>query len=227
MQVYNYKVWKSPVSDNPPKFKREPAEHRREALIKATLSLIAEKGVQAATVRAIAARADVSQGMIRHYFSSKEELITAAYEHHMDRLTDLTSASADADSGAPAARLAAFVVGSLTPPVVDAGSVSLWAGFLTKVHDDMQMRDSHERTYYNFRNRLEALIAAVLEEAGQPATPQKLRHLAIACNAVIDGLWLEGGILSGAFAPDELPEIGIRSVGAILGMNLKKAGQQR
>ncbi|MEQ5829121.1 TetR family transcriptional regulator C-terminal domain-containing protein [Sulfitobacter sp. NFXS29] len=214
------------MSDSTPKFKREPAEHRREALIKATLSLIAEKGVQAATVRAIAARADVSQGMIRHHFSSKEDLITAAYEHHMDRLTDLTSAFAGADCNAPVARLAAFVVGSLTPPVVDAGSVSLWAGFLTKVHDDAQMRESHKRTYYNFRNRLEALIVAVLNEAGKPRTTQELRHLAIACNAVIDGLWMEGGVLPSAFAPDELAEIGIRSVGALLGIDLTKAGQQ-
>lgn len=214
------------MSDNAPKFKREPAEHRREALIKATLSLIAEKGVQAATVRAIAARADVSQGMIRHHFSSKEDLITAAYEYHMDRLTDLTSTFANADADAPAARLAAFVVGSLTPPVVDAGSVSLWAGFLTKVHDDAQMRDSHERTYYNFRNRLEALIAAVLDEAGQPRTSGELRQLAIACNAVIDGLWMEGGVLSSAFEPDELTQIGIRSVGALLGIDLTKVGRQ-
>ena len=214
------------MSDSTPKFKREPAEHRREALIKATLSLIAEKGVQAATVRAIAARADVSQGMIRHHFSSKEDLITAAYEHHMDRLTDLTSAFAGGDCSAPVARLAAFVVGSLTPPVVDAGSVSLWAGFLTKVHDDAQMRESHKRTYYNFRDRLEALIAAVLNDAGQPRTAQELRHLAIACNAVIDGLWMEGGVLPSAFAPDELSEIGIHSVGALLGIDLTKAGQQ-
>lgn len=226
MQVYNYEVWITPVSDSTPKFKREPAEHRREALIKATLSLIAEKGVHAATVRAISARADVSQGMIRHHFSSKEELITAAYEYHMDRLTDLTSAFAGADCGAPAARLAAFVVGSLTPPVVDAGSVSLWAGFFTKVHTDKQMRDTHERTYYKFRDRLEVLIAAVLNDAGTPRTPQELRHLAIACNAVIDGLWMEGGVLPSAFAPDELPDIGIGSVGAILGIDLTKAGQQ-
>lgn len=217
---------KRPLSDHTPKFKREPAAHRREALIKATLLVIAEKGVQAATVRTIASRADVSQGMIRHHFSSKEELIVAAYEHHMDRLTDLTSAFVDADSDAPAARLAAFVVGSLTPPVVDAGSVSLWAGFLTKVHDDAQMRESHERTYYKYRNRLEALIAAVLNETDQPRSAPELRHLAIACNAVIDGLWMEGGVLPSAFAADELSEIGIRSVGAILGIDLANVRQQ-
>ena len=37
--------------------------------------------------------------------------------------------------------------------------------------------------------------------------------MAIACNAVIDGLWLEGGTLPDAFGPDELVQIGIRSSG--------------
>ena len=88
------------------------------------------------------------------------------------------------------------------------------------------MRDSHERTYYKYRNRLEALIAAVLNETGRPRSAPELRHLAIACNAVIDGLWMEGGVLPSAFAPDELSEIGVRSVGAILGIDLTNVGQQ-
>ena len=60
------------------KFRREPAEQRKDDLIQATLSLIAEQGVRAATVRAIAKRADVTQGLIRHYFSTKHDLILAA-----------------------------------------------------------------------------------------------------------------------------------------------------
>ena len=47
-----------------------------------------------------------------------------------------------------------------------------------------------------------------------------LRQLAIACNAVIDGLWLEGSTLPDAFAKGELVRIGMRSVGAILGIDL-------
>jgi TetR/AcrR family transcriptional regulator, transcriptional repressor of bet genes len=214
------------VSENTRKFKREPAAQRREALIRATLSLIAEQGVQAATVRAIATRAEVTQGMIRHYFSSKEDLITAAYEYHMNRLTNLTSARADAAQGSARARLVAFVVDSLTPPVVDAGSVSLWAGFLNKVHDDEQMQMIHQRTYYEFRDRLEALIGEVQSEAGIVSTAQDRRLLAIACNALIDGLWMEGGVLPGAFAPEELPQIGIKSIGAIIGMDLAETGQK-
>ena len=214
------------MSEHTRKFRRKPAEQRREALIDATLSLIAEQGVRGATVRAIAMRAQVTQGMIRHHFSSKEELITAAYEHHMNRMTDLTSAPAALADGTARMRLIAFVTASLTPPVVDAGSVTLWASFLNKVHEDTQMQATHERTYHEFRNRLEALIEAVLNEADIVTTPRDLRFLAIACNAVIDGLWMEGGVLPGAFEPGELPEIGIRSVGAIIGMDLKETGHQ-
>lgn len=226
MQAYNYAIPENAVSDNAPKFRREPARLRREALIDATLSLIAEHGVRGATVRAIATRAQVTQGMIRHHFSSKEDLISAAYEHHMNHMTDLTSAPVDHVEGSARARLIAFVEASLTPPVVDAGSVTLWASFLNKVHEDTQMRIIHERTYYEFRDRLEALIAAVLDEADIVATPRDLRLLAIACNAVIDGLWMEGGALAGAFEPGELPRIGIRSVGAIIGIDLQETGHQ-
>ena len=85
------------------------------------------------------------------------------------------------------------------------------------------MQAIHEQTYHDFRDRLEALIADALDEAKITATPPHLRGLSIACNAVIDGLWMEGGALPGAFEPGELPKIGLRSVGAIIGMDLEEA----
>ena len=45
-------------------YRRESEETRREALIQATLDLVAEGGGQAATVRAIAGRAGVTAGLI-------------------------------------------------------------------------------------------------------------------------------------------------------------------
>ncbi|KIC09634.1 TetR family transcriptional regulator [Leisingera sp. ANG-M1] len=213
------------MSEERKKFKRESAESRQEALILATLELVAEKGVRGATVRGIAERADVTQGLIRHYFSSKEELIVAAYEHHMNQMTDDTFAPGAAE-GTARARLRAFVDGSLTPPVVDPRSLALWASFLNKVQQDPQMKATHERTYAYFRDRLEELIKAALEEAGRPAPPARLRQLSIACNAVIDGLWLEGGALPDAFEPGELVEIGRQSVAAIVELDLtQEAGK--
>ncbi len=84
----------------------------------------------------------------------------------------------------------------------------------------------HERTYYDFRDRLEALIRDVLIASAHHPDAKELRRLAIACNAVIDGLWLEGGALPGAFGNDEPAEIGLASVSAIIGVNLAtEAGQ--
>ncbi|MGR3621633.1 TetR/AcrR family transcriptional regulator [Pseudophaeobacter sp.] len=208
------------MSEERRKFTREGAEQRKLALIQATLELVAEKGVRGATVRGIAERADVTQGLIRHYFSSKEELISAAYDHHMTQMSDLTFAPATMDPGSARDRLRVLVHSSLTPPVVDPRSIALWAGFLNKVQHDAGMKATHEKTYLDFRDRLERLIREALEEAGIAASPARLNQFATACNALIDGLWMEGGALPEAFAPGELSRIGLESVGAIIGLPL-------
>lgn len=203
------------------RFRREGEARRQDALITAALDLIAEGGAQAATVRAIADRAGVTPGLIRHYFQTKAALTRAAYARLMDQMT-LDSAGLLA--GVPAedarARLAAFVTASLSPPVVDPRTMGLWAGFLHMVRNDESMREIHREGYLAFRDALEALIAAALVQAGRPAGPEALRSHAIACNAVIDGLWLEGSALPEAFAPEDLIALGLASVGAILGLRL-------
>lgn len=214
------------MPETTPKFRREPAARRRETLIEATLSLIAEEGVQGATVRAIATRAQVTQGLIRHHFSSKDELVLAAYEAHMRRMTGETADAAERAGPGARARLAGFVTAALGPPVVDGHSVALWAGFLTMVRGDTRMRRIHEETYRDFRDRLEVLIGAARREAGCDGTAGDLRSLAIASNAVLDGLWMEGGALPDAFAPGELPAIGLAAVGAIIGLDLAAEGER-
>jgi AcrR family transcriptional regulator len=200
-------------------FIRDSEANRREALISATQDLVAEGGPQAATVRAIAARAGVTPGLIRHYFGSKDELSRAAYTALVDGMTD-KGADALAGVGAdPGERLAAFVAASLRPPVVDARAVGLWAGYLHQVQADPGLLAQHENGYLRYRNQLQELIADLPREG---VTPERMRREAIACNAVIDGLWLEGGILPKGFAPGELVLIGLVSVGAILGVDLTR-----
>ncbi|MBC7141406.1 MAG: TetR family transcriptional regulator C-terminal domain-containing protein [Rhodobacteraceae bacterium] len=200
------------------KFTREEPESRRADLIAATLDLMAEAGPAETTVRAIAEAAGLSQGMIRHHFSSKEDLINAAYRAHM---ASQLEGSERAVAGTTArARLARFVTASLTPPVVDPRALSLWAAFLHMVRRDPAMRATHEENYLAYRDRLEALIAAAFAETGRKAGKAELRRLAIACNAVIDGLWLEGGALPDAFGPGEIETIGRASVAALLDLPL-------
>jgi TetR/AcrR family transcriptional regulator, transcriptional repressor of bet genes len=197
-------------------YRRDSEENRRSALIAATQALVAEGGPEAATVRAIAERAGVTPGLIRHYFQTKDELTRAAYRDLMD---GMTSKGADAIEGVgakPEQRLAAFIAATLTPPVMDAGAVVLWAGYMHKVRNDSELLAVHEASYVAYRDVLETLIAALPRET----RPGQLRSEAIACNALVDGLWVEGSLLPAAFEPNEIVTIGLMSVGAILGVDL-------
>ncbi len=197
-------------------YRRESEDTRKSALIAATQALVAEGGPQAATVRAIAARAGVTAGLIRHYFRSKDELTRAAYMALMDGMTAKGADALEGVGAMPEERLAAFVAASLRPPVLDSAAVGLWAGYMHQVRNDPELLRVHEAGYLRYRDALEALIAALPRDANAP----QLRAEAIACNGLIDGLWVEGSLLAGAFAPGEMVAIGLRSVGAILGVDL-------
>lgn len=200
-------------------YRRETEESRRDALISAALELVAEGGAQAATVRAIAGRAGVTPGLIRHYFASKDELTRAAYRTLMHRMTTKSADAVTAAPDCPLCRLGLFILVSLRPPVMDPAGVGLWAGFLHGVRRDDAMREVHKQNYHEYRDMLQALIAAL----PRAANPAQLREAAIACNGVIDGLWLEGSVLPESFAPGEMERIGIAAVGAILGVDLAGA----
>lgn len=146
----------------------------------AALDLIAEGGPTAATVRAIADRAGVTPGLIRHYFSSKEHLTQEAYRFMMQQMQADNAAVLDAAPADPSARLAAFVAAALRP-VMTPRQLGLWAGFIHQVQHDPDMAVIHAETYLGYRDLLESLIAAL-----GPNDPTRLRSLAIACNGVID-----------------------------------------
>lgn len=58
----------------------------RQALIEAGYEVMAQKGVDAATMAEIADRADVGAGTVYNYFASKDDLAMAVIEQVMDRL---------------------------------------------------------------------------------------------------------------------------------------------
>ena len=209
----------SATADRRP-YRREGEEKRREDLIAAAVDLVSEGGPEAATVRAIAARAGVTPGLIRHYFQSKEDLTRAAYRQIMEQMTiESLRALEDAPVDDPVARLEAFITANFRPPILSATTVAMWAGYMHMARNDPAMREIHEATYLGYRDPLQGLIAAL----PRPADPARDRRDAIACNALIDGLWVEGGSLPDGFAPGELVHVALTSIGAILGLRFPGA----
>lgn len=58
-------------------------ELRRDQILHAALKVFAYKGLKAAKIADIAAQANISQGLIHHYFVCKEDVFTAVIERAM------------------------------------------------------------------------------------------------------------------------------------------------
>jgi AcrR family transcriptional regulator len=61
-------------------------DERRAEVLEATWRVISEQGLEAATVREIAAAAGVSKGVLAHYFTSKDEILIQAHRLAYDRV---------------------------------------------------------------------------------------------------------------------------------------------
>lgn len=201
-------------------FRREPEDRRRDDLIAATLDLVASGGTDAATVRAIAERAGVTPGLIRHHFGDKDALMQAAYARLADDMVSPCRAAADAAGPDPAQRLSAFLSAALRPPVLDPRSVGVWAAYMHRTRADADLRAAHEAGYLAFRDALQDLIAA-LPLSAPPLPP---RAAAIALNALLDGLWLEGGLLPDRFAQGELETLALAAASRLLDTDLTAKG---
>jgi AcrR family transcriptional regulator len=81
----------------PPLTRRAQAQLRRDQLIDAALAVFAEHGFDHTTIRQLADRAGVAQGLLYHYFRSKDDLLRAALErqYFMPDLQRITSPDRD------------------------------------------------------------------------------------------------------------------------------------
>jgi AcrR family transcriptional regulator len=61
---------------------QNPRRDRREDIMQASLHLFAEKGFHGTSMRDIAREADITEGLIYHYFASKRDLFRAIIEEH-------------------------------------------------------------------------------------------------------------------------------------------------
>ncbi len=88
------------------------SERTVEDIMKATFSVLMEKGADSLSIRAVCEEASISRGTLYRYFASKEELITAAamYLRHQ---TDERVASVVNHIDDPASRFEAFLDYSL------------------------------------------------------------------------------------------------------------------
>jgi AcrR family transcriptional regulator len=162
----------------------------RDALLAATVSVAARKGLRGLTFRAVSEAAGVSNSLIAHYFGTRDQLLSAALTWSVDRsiaAADLSEYSRDID-----AFRTALVESILAEPEIHAFQFEM----LLEASRRPELRDT-ARTLY------ERYVEAVTEGrrgAGLEDSPELSRALF----AALDGLMIQ--YLSQAISAEDLAQ---------------------
>ncbi|HVC02868.1 MAG TPA: betaine-aldehyde dehydrogenase [Steroidobacteraceae bacterium] len=166
---------------------REPVEDmRRRQLIDVTIDSLAELGFSGTTLAQIATRADVSPGLVAHYFGDKDGLLVAAFRSLARRVGDQVRARLR-HAHTPRGRIQAVIDANLAPEEFERRTGTAWLAFWGQVLQVEGLRRVQSiyqrRTLSTLRTSLAKLVAA-----------DQAHSIASMIAAMIDGVWLRAAL---------------------------------
>lgn len=102
-----------------------PGLDRRQQILDAALDVFAEQGFEAATTKDIAARADVTHGLIYFYFKNKEDLFGAACEYQAERVAERLAHVQRTDADMPPEAILRHLIRHLVALLVEPRMLNL------------------------------------------------------------------------------------------------------
>lgn len=186
--------------DESPPRRRLDAERRRADLIRATIEVLAEAGPREATVRVICARAGVSHGLLRHYFSSHKNLIAAACHSLAEGYDAEMIQILEQSTGPFRERLRRLFHLLFSAHWIDDRALGAWVSYWSLVRSDEEVAALHRDFYGRQRQRIAAALLRLAEEEGLSFDADAE---ALAITALMDGLWLEHCLDRSSFAPEQ------------------------
>lgn len=171
-----------------------PGSDRRQQILEAALDLFAEQGLNGATSKDIAERAEVTHGLIYFYFKTKEELFKAAFEYALEQALDQLDVVAIARSDDPPeealTHLLTRMLDALNTPRMRSMSRLM---LHTMAHDDWSVGPLHECKLH-VRDTIIAVVDAVRAYLDRQVELGRIRHV----NTEIIAKFLIGGVVSSA-----------------------------
>ena len=157
---------------------------RRKQLIEAVLDCIDEWGLSETTTQRISKQAQVSAGIINHYFSGKDGLLEAAMRHILkDLQLGVKERLVSIESNDFKARVQAIIDGNFDHTQMTSAARKAWLAFWAEAMHKPELR----RLQHVNAKRLVSNLTFELRKAFP--RPQAL-HMAEVIAAAIDGVWL-------------------------------------
>jgi AcrR family transcriptional regulator len=146
-------------------------ETRREDILRAAYDVAARQGLEALTLRAVAARADVSHGTVLHHFKRKSELVASL----LDRVLYATAVIRIPDNVAqitrPSERMHALLRSEMDRLSTDPRHFRLFLDYWTFGVRNAVVRQRIRTVLEEYRAALKGIAEAVV--AGEAAPPPR------------------------------------------------------
>ncbi len=154
------------------------------AIVDAMLAVVAEQGLDRATVREVAKAAGVSIGTVQHYFPSKDNMLAAAFTEVVRRIRTRVEATLLASNDA-GENLTAVLHELLPLDERRAAEARVQVAFAARAATTPALADLQQAILAEVRQALREAFALILGEGGQGDSS---RHMANAALALVDGL---------------------------------------
>src|ERR1700712_3942800 len=124
-------------------------EERRSEVLEATWRVIRTKGLEAATIREIAREAGVSNGVLAHYFTDKDDILVQAHRLAFSRVFERATAARTDHSGIEVVRTMLYE--ALPLDEVRTVEAIVDVSFLGRAITDSNLRDVRRESAVNAR----------------------------------------------------------------------------
>jgi betaine-aldehyde dehydrogenase len=163
-----------------------PEDARRRQLVDVTIDSLAEVGFVGTTLAQIAARAEVSPGLVAHYFDDKDGLLEAAFRSLARRVGSQVRTRLRRVSTARG-RIQAIIDANLAPEEFDQRTGTAWLAFWGQVLHLPRLK----RIQSAYQRRMLSNLRSSLKEL---VPPDEAQRLAAMIAAMIDGVWLRAAL---------------------------------
>lgn len=189
---------------------------RRAQMTAAVRRVVAEVGMEGATIKRIADQARVSPGLVNHYFGSKEEALTATMTE-LARDFDRQMRKISRSNVGPLQKLMGLVDISVPDSAGKLEMWTVWLEFWSQAMRKPLLRQLHRDMYDIYRRSVSAVIQQGIEEGlfGQ-VDPEEVADTLI---AITDGSAIDCILSEADDAPDIMRRRTIRYLEKALQLN--------
>jgi TetR/AcrR family transcriptional regulator, transcriptional repressor of bet genes len=160
-------------------------EDTRRSLIQATISAVAQYGLSATTLNAVAEIAGVSRTLIGFHFSSKEQLLDAVLENALDTYDRSLKAYLAKISINPLLQISGHLSHDMHFAATHSELLSLWFANWGEVRATKKYRLSLLPIDHKYRNQIADNLTKILNNE------EESKRRAMMLDSFVYGVWLE------------------------------------